>query len=134
MEDFYGKLGEFLRDRLNNDEDPFAGDYYDDDEIIIEKTRHAGNTVEKKNPPKKKVKLVPVPMELAEDFIILGLRPGEPLEECKSAWKSLLLKHHPDKNNRTERAQREAARTTINITKAYRRIEHWFETGEIQKA
>lgn len=133
-EDFYGKLGEFLRDRLNNDEDPFAEDYYYDDggdEIKIEKTRHAGNTVEKKAVPKKRIKLVPVPEELAEDFIILGLRPGEPLEECKTAWKNLLKKHHPDRNSGSAQVQAQASRTTINITRAYKRIAHWFETGKV---
>lgn len=125
MQDLYEKLGEFLRDRLNSDEDPFA-----DDDAGIEKTRRAGNTVEKKAVPKKSVERVPVPQELAEDFITLGLLPGEPLEECKAAWKRLLKKHHPDKNRKSEKSQKKAELTTIRITQAFRRIEHWFSTGE----
>ena len=127
---YYERLGEFLRDRLNSDTDPFAEE--DPEESGAGFLRRAGNTMEKRNAPKKAVRLVAVPRELAEVFRILGLRPGEPLAECKAAWKLLLQQHHPDKYaGASETARQTAEQTTRNVTQAYRRIAHWFSSGKI---
>lgn len=124
---YYERLGEMLRDRLNSDEDPFAS--VEDSSAEREEPAFVKEPFE----PKKRERIVPVPPALVEDFLVLGLRPGESEEECKSAWKLLLKMHHPDKHQGSEDALRMAERATINITRAYRRIKHWFATGELPK-
>lgn len=133
---YYERLGEILRDRLNSDEDPFAGLAA---EAAKKKEKSRGEREkarpqqEERHETKKSPRLVPVPRELIEDFLILGLRPGEPLEECKNAWKLLLKRHHPDRHQGGDDEKRMAEQATINITRSYRRIKIWFETGDVPK-
>ncbi len=133
---YYERLGEILRDRLNSDDDPFA-DIADSAAEKEEQPRASEGErsapPEEKPAPQKKASTVPVPRELIEDFLILGLMPGEPEEECKNAWKLLLKMHHPDRHQNSESDKKIAEQTTINITRSYRRIKHWFATGEILK-
>ena len=134
---YYERLGEILRDRLASDEDPFAG-LAEEAAAKKEEARRAafankGQPQEERAAPKKGARLVPVPRELMEDFLVLGLRPGEPLEECKNAWKRLIKTHHPDRHQGSDDEKRIAEQTTINITRSYRRIKHWFATGDVPK-
>ena len=122
---YYERLGEMLRDRLASGEDPFASV-----EDAASKKDEGGFDGEAFK-PKKRERAVPVPSALAEDFLVLGLRPGESEEECKSAWKRLLKTHHPDRHQGSEDEKRMAERATINITRSYRRISHWFATGKL---
>ena len=73
---------------------------------------------------------VPVPNELIEDFAILNVLPGVPLEDCKHAWKVLLKRVHPDVSNSQGEATSD---TVIRLNNSYRRIETWFNTGKIIK-
>ena len=134
---YYERLGEILRDRLASDEDPFAD--LAGEAAAKKKEEPREDFAAKSAPPKegfepkKRVRLVPVPRDLIEDFLVLGLMPGEPLEECKDAWKRLLKTHHPDKHQGSEDEKRIAEQTTINITRSYKRIKCWFETGDVPK-
>ena len=158
MPDYYETLGSLLRDRLGTDEDPF--------EKAVEtrqgKYRSAGNKLERRAPPKKiytaaepekreEPVRVPVPPALIEDFAILRVLPGVPLDYCKKAWKQLLKKYHPDfiagetarleatpqtetgsHRGRQSLVQEEAASIVRRINRSYKRIEIWFSTGKVQ--
>lgn len=125
-ENRYSKLGDFLRDRLSSDEDPFEA--WDP---LVGKRREAGN-VRAREPRRTATvsrKRVAVPEELVEDFRTLGLPPGVSAEECKSAWRTLLKKHHPDANTGDSSGDSPHAQITRRVTESYRRIANWFETG-----
>ncbi|HPO02408.1 MAG: J domain-containing protein [Spirochaetales bacterium] len=125
-EDYYERLGSILKDRLNSDEDPFASwDPHDG------RGRKAGNRTERRPPPRtaKKPELIAVPAELSADYAVLGLPPGSSLAECKSAWKKLMMKCHPDRIEGDQERKNEAARRAAGITEAWRRISRWFDTG-----
>ncbi|HRR03242.1 MAG TPA: J domain-containing protein, partial [Treponemataceae bacterium] len=91
--------------------------------------RRAGNAKQRKPAPIRAAapERVEVPPELVEDFRILGLLPGVTPGECRDAWKLLMKKHHPDKNNQSG----EATRITTRINNSYNRIIHWYKTGEL---
>jgi DnaJ-domain-containing protein 1 len=135
MENVYDRLGSILRDKLDSDEDPF--DAWDPH---AGRTRQAGNARERTPPPRRQSAsdresprerpLVRVPDELKEDFRVLGLPPGVPLAECKSAWKKLLKTHHPDYQTADLAAQTRSNVLSARITDAWRRISHWYETGK----
>lgn len=124
---YYDKIGNILHDALASDEDPFAaamqpkGNY-----------RRTSIHIERRPPPKIDImiKRVPVPPELIEDFAILNVLPGVPLEDCKKAWKHLIKKHHPD-IVKTEKAKHNANKIICRINNAYRKIEVWFKEGRI---
>ena len=153
MPDYYETLGSLLRDRLGTDEDPF--------EKAVEtrqgKYRSAGNKLERRAPPKQQYDVdepekkaepvrVPVPPALIEDFAVLHVLPGVPLDYCKKAWKQLLKRYHPDfiagataqqntalHHDHQSLAQEEAASIVRRINRSYKRIEIWFSTGKIQE-
>jgi len=138
MSDYYETLGSLLRDRLGTDDDPF-------EQAVVERQgryRSAGNKIERRAPQKRIYKepkpveeaepiRVPVPAGLAEDFAVLHVLPGVPLDDCKKAWKRLLKRYHPD-FMRDETAQQEAAAIIRRINRSYKRIEIWFLTGKVQ--
>ncbi len=125
MESLYDRLGQLLRDRLQNDEDPFSA--WDP---LGGKARQAGNARQRTPPPREqKEQLVNVPPELEQDYRILGVEVGRSLAVCKSAWKNLLKTHHPDRHNSDAVARASATKKTTEINDAWRRIERWFQTG-----
>lgn len=128
MGNFYDKLGDILRDTLDSEEDPF-----ETWEPHGGKRRSAGNIRERTPPPRtaRQPERIPVPDELVEDFRVLALAPGVPLEDCKAAWKSLLKRYHPDRHAGNEKKMNETTAVSIRITDSYRRIERWYETGII---
>lgn len=125
---YYDGLGGFLRDALSSDEDPF--------EAAAQRTggryRTIGGRIERRPPPKidKSVKRILVPPELIEDFAVLNVLPGVPLDECKKAWKHLIKKYHPDLETQ-QKKQKEANAIIRRINNSYRKIETWFKTGTI---
>ncbi|MEE0879427.1 MAG: J domain-containing protein [Treponemataceae bacterium] len=68
-----------------------------------------------------------VPFELYEDFKTLCVMPGTNLDECKTAYKSLLKQFHPDKFANEPEKQKEATEITSSITSAFTRIKTWYE-------
>ncbi len=120
----YDRLGDILRDRLANDDDPF--DSWDPHRG---KKRRAGNRAQRKPAPIRSAapERVPVPPELVEDFRVLGLMPGVSPSECRDAWKMLMKKHHPDRHNQSS----EATRIATRINNSYNRIMDWYKTGDI---
>lgn len=124
MDDIYDRLGDILRDRLANDDDSF-----DSWKPHSGNDRRAGNTKQRKPPPIRATapERVSVPSELVEDFRVLGLLPGVSNAECRDAWKLLMKKYHPDRNNQSS----EATRISTRINTSYNRIMHWYKTGEI---
>ncbi|MGP1594064.1 MAG: J domain-containing protein [Treponema sp.] len=130
MHDYYDTLGCILRDRLDTDDDPFLQAL----EKKQGKYRTAANKIERRIPTEvshtDEPVRVPVPDNLIEDFAVLQLLPGMPLDYCKQSWKRLLKKYHPD--IAAERhTESEAADIVRRITRSYRRIESWFNTGKI---
>ncbi len=127
--DFYDRLGDLLKDRLNSDEDPFEAWKPND-----AKTRSAGGRRTRTAPqkPKTEEERIPVPPELNEAFLTLGLLPGVSAKACKAAWKRLIKVNHPDRF--ADRAEEAGAATakSIRITEAYRRIARWYETGKLE--
>ncbi len=127
---YYDKMGSVLRDALSSDEDPFEASLRPKGRY-----RKIGGRMERRPPPEinKEVERVPVPPELVEDFAILNVLPGVPLEDCKKAWKHLVKKHHPDlsgaQNKSVDIAQQNSVIRRIN--NSYKRIETWFKTGKI---
>ena len=122
-DDFYETIGRILSDSFSNDRDPFD---------IADKRVNTRRTIRRnENNIKKEVnRRIPVPNELIEDFAILNVLPGVPLEDCKHAWKVLLKKLHPDVSSITEGGTSDLV---IRINNSYRRIETWFNTGKIIK-
>ena len=124
-DDFYETIGRILSDSFSNDRDPFD---------MADKRTSTRRTIrrnETENNIKKEVsRRVPVPNELIEDFAILNVLPGVPLEDCKHAWKVLLKRVHPDVSNSQGEATSD---TVIRLNNSYRRIETWFNTGKIIK-
>ena len=122
-DDFYETIGRILSDSFSNDRDPFD---------MADKRTSTRRTIRRnENNIKKEVnRRVPVPNELIEDFAILNVLPGVPLEDCKHAWKVLLKRLHPDVSSVTEGGTSDLV---IRINNSYRRIETWFNTGKIIK-
>lgn len=126
-QDYYDRLGNLLRDRLNSDEDPF-----DTWEPTNGRHRSAGNKKERSSPQKAApVPRVAVPPELIEDFKNLPVLPGSSIEECKNAWKRLLMEYHPDKNLDSPEKQQRATDISVQVTQSWRKIAKWFETGKL---
>ena len=124
-DDFYETIGRILSDSFSNDRDPFD---------MADKRKSTRRTIirnENEDNPRKEInRRIPVPNELIEDFAILNVLPGVPLEDCKHAWKVLLKKLHPDVSNVNGGGTSDLV---IRINNSYRRIETWFNTGKIIK-
>ena len=124
-DDFYETIGRILSDSFSNDRDPFD---------MADKRASTRRTIRRNenedNPRKEINRRIPVPNELIEDFAILNVLPGVPLEDCKHAWKVLLKRLHPDVSSVTEGGTSDLV---IRINNSYRRIETWFNTGKIIK-
>ncbi|UTC64929.1 J domain-containing protein [Treponema sp. OMZ 788] len=124
---YYNDMGNILRDALTSDEDPFAAA-----QRSSGRYRTIGGRMERRPPPKidKDSLRVPVPPELVEDFAVLNVLSGVPLDECKKSWKRLIKKHHPDFQDSPVK-QAEANVIIRRINNSYRKIETWFKTGNI---
>lgn len=124
-DDFYETIGRILSDSFSNDRDPFD---------VADKRKSSRRTIRRDenevNIKKEVNRRVPVPNELIEDFAILNVLPGVPLEDCKHAWKVLLKRVHPDVSNSQGEATSDIV---IRLNNSYRRIETWFNTGKIIK-
>jgi hypothetical protein len=124
----FDRLGDILRDRLDNDEDPFENAGSE-----TGKPRSAGNVKTRIPPPRsaKRPELVRVPDGLVRDFMVLGLPPGSSESACKKAWKKLLMTHHPDMHAENPADQEKSTKLSTEINASYRRICHWFSTGSV---
>jgi hypothetical protein len=70
-----------------------------------------------------------VPEELRGDFAELGVPFGASADECKSAYKQLLKKHHPDRHAGHQGNMRKATEKSARLNAAFDRIERWRTTG-----
>ncbi|MGP1438854.1 MAG: J domain-containing protein [Treponema sp.] len=124
-DDFYETIGRILSDSFSNDRDPFD---------VANKRTSVRRTIRRNenetNIETEMSNRVAVPNELIEDFAILNVLPGVPLEDCKHAWKVLLKRVHPDVS---EVNGEKTSDLVIRINNSYRRIETWFNTGKIIK-
>lgn len=132
MSDYYEVLGSILRDKLELDENLFAGAVQKQGGIDHTTVgQYEGKKWIYKNGEQKLQSVrVAVPDTLVEDFAVLQVLPGVSLEYCKKSWKHLLKKYHPDLIAE-ESAREEAAAIIRRINRAYKRIERWFLTGKI---
>jgi len=71
------------------------------------------------------------PKPVVEAYRSLGLAYGAPMTEVKAAYKKLLLRHHPDRNNATAAEQKRATDISAHINAAYQTIETWVTTGKV---
>lgn len=127
MSRYHDRLGDLIREGLEADEDPFVTW-----EPHAGERRSAGKEQERVPPRKSKPvqesrTLVPVPSEMVPYFIKLGLPAGSSREACKTAWKNLLKKHHPDRYHGDARREKEASELCGTVTDAWRVIDSWFE-------
>jgi len=127
----YDRLGEILKDRLQNDDDPFeswsphTGRSRTVGNIHQRSPRpHGKNNTATEIPP-----LIPVPREMEAPFRILGLTPGTAKSLCKKAWKKALKENHPDRFYANPQAMTQATARSRELTEAWRQIERWFDTG-----
>lgn len=128
MQNMYDRLGDILRDRLDSDEDPFQTW-----EPHEGRHRQAGNMHERTPPQRARKKArIKVPDELVPEFMVLGLLPGVSLNECRTAWRTLLKKQHPDIHASSPDEEAYFTQKTRRITEAYRKIEYWYQTGKLQ--
>ncbi|MDR1142658.1 MAG: J domain-containing protein [Spirochaetaceae bacterium] len=70
-----------------------------------------------------------VPGELRPDFAELGVPFGASAASCKSAYKDLLKKYHPDRHSDPESVQK-ATEKSARINAAWDRIERWLGKTE----
>ena len=68
----------------------------------------------------------PIPLQLSQDFKKLGLKNTATFEECKTAYKSLLKKYHPDIHIKNKDDYEKATKITASISESFNRIENWF--------
>ena len=65
------------------------------------------------------------PEKLRPDYQRLGVEFGAPFEEVRSAYKSLIRRHHPDRHARDPEAYSRATRTTQQLNASLQRIKAW---------
>ncbi len=70
------------------------------------------------------------PDKLREDFQILEVSFGAPLEEVRRSYKRLLRLHHPDRHASNPQKQQEATLLTQSLNGAYQRIAAWYQSKE----
>lgn len=148
MDDFYEKLGRILGFYLD-DEEYFNENYRLDnfsekntvkndsgtqeEEPKPAKLRRAGNTVQRERPKVKVKKLNPVPSELFNDFYVLELPPGSDLEDCKTAYRNLMKKYHPDNFSGSRKKEEAATEKTSRINNSFRRIKIWYTEKKLEE-
>lgn len=65
---------------------------------------------------------------IVEAYRYLGVAPFAPFTEVRTAYKKLLFKYHPDRNNETPEALKRATETTTRINTAYQIVETYEES------
>lgn len=148
MDDFYEKLGRILGSYLDDEEyfnenyriNNFAekntemtGSGTQEEEPKPVKLRRAGNTVQRERPKVKVKKLNPVPPELFNDFYVLELPPGSELEDCKTAYRNLMKKYHPDNFSGSRGKEEAATEKTSRINNSFRRIKLWYTEKKLEE-
>jgi DnaJ-domain-containing protein 1 len=71
------------------------------------------------------------PQNLRKDFAELGVAFGADEETCKTAYKKLLKRYHPDRHAEDAEHQKEATRKMTSINVAYDRIRAWRKTASL---
>ena len=71
------------------------------------------------------------PKRLIDAYATLGLPLGAPFADAKAAYKRLLMKHHPDRNNASAETHKKATTISATINAAYQLIETWTTTGKL---
>jgi DnaJ-domain-containing protein 1 len=84
----------------------------------------AGNTASDNRSAAK-----PPPEELRGDFAELGVPFGAQAGECKTAYKQLLKKHHPDRHAGHPGNMQKATEKSARVNAAFDRIEKWRTTS-----
>lgn len=148
MDDFYEKLGRILGSYLDDEEyfnenyrinnfseknTEMSGSGPQEEEPRPVKLRRAGNTVQRERPKVKVKKLNPVPPELFNDFYVLELPPGSELEDCKTAYRNLMKKYHPDNFSGSIGKEEAATEKTSRINNSFRRIKLWYTEKKLEE-
>ena len=75
--------------------------------------------------PSENARVKTPPEELRPDFAELDVPFGASPEECKAAYKKLLMIHHPDRHASHEGNFKKATNKTARLNAAWDRIEKW---------
>jgi hypothetical protein len=78
-------------------------------------------------PPRPNTKLIP--REYERDFNELGVPFGSSMEACKTAWKTLLRKCHPDYCAGDPAAMKAATDRSARANAAWTRISQWYKNN-----
>ena len=70
------------------------------------------------------------PKELHPDFSKLGVGLGSSLDECKTAYKNLIKKYHPDLYIGRPKDYENATKISASVTESFNRIQEWFRKNE----
>ncbi|MGI5172176.1 J domain-containing protein [Treponema sp. OMZ 840] len=73
------------------------------------------------------------PMQLIEDFRVLGFTAFTDFQNCKKRYKRLLHSYHPDKYEADPKKQKSALDATVRLHKAFKNIEAWFNRNNGQQ-
>ena len=67
------------------------------------------------------------PSFLENDLKKLGLTTNSTFEECKSAYKNLIKKYHPDMYINHPNDYEKATKITASVTESFNRIQEWYK-------
>jgi DnaJ-domain-containing protein 1 len=151
MDKFFDRLGEVLKNFLDEDSDqlfgtrqarrPFSDPDLDAAYDELEEFLNSGKGGQQKsyawsdthtNTEKKASSKPSIPESLRKDFDELELPFGASEEECKAAYKRLLKIHHPDRHAGHPGNMKKATEKSSRINAAYQRIETWRQTGKVE--
>jgi len=158
MDKFFDRLGEVLKNFLDEDSDRLFGTRqarrpwsdpdldaaYDELEEFLNSERgehkksyawsdtHTNTEGFSYQGAKRPSSKPSIPESLRKDFEELGLPFGASEEACKAAYKRLLKIHHPDRHAGHPENMKKATEKSSRINAAYQRIETWRLTGKIE--
>lgn len=74
------------------------------------------------------------PTGLQNDYKVFDLPVGTKLPQVKSVYKKILMEFHPDRHAGNPEMLKKSTEYSAKVNAAYRRIEHYLETGAYEGA